>query len=89
MFRYGDILYTMGGPSNLRVARAYYSKALELTRGTSCRALWGIAACCANATDKVSSKVIIAVLAQPTFDTGTYASTIHDDDIAVAQYQAC
>lgn len=51
--RYADILYTIGGASNYKTARAYYAKAVELTAGGSLRALFGILACSAHITDKV------------------------------------
>ncbi|KAI8465040.1 MAG: hypothetical protein J3K34DRAFT_473827, partial [Monoraphidium minutum] len=43
--RYADVLLTLGGPANARTARAYYSKAVALTRGRSARALYGLVAC--------------------------------------------
>ena len=46
--RYGDVLLTLGSPSNARTARAYYSKAVQLTRGSSARALYGLVACAAQ-----------------------------------------
>ncbi|KXZ47288.1 hypothetical protein GPECTOR_36g15 [Gonium pectorale] len=52
--RYADILYTIGGPTNYKTARSYYSKAIELTMGGSLRALFGVLACCAHITEKVS-----------------------------------
>eukprot|EP00195_Chlamydomonas_chlamydogama_P009581 CAMPEP_0202894790 /NCGR_PEP_ID=MMETSP1392-20130828/4111_1 /ASSEMBLY_ACC=CAM_ASM_000868 /TAXON_ID=225041 /ORGANISM="Chlamydomonas chlamydogama, Strain SAG 11-48b" /LENGTH=304 /DNA_ID=CAMNT_0049579581 /DNA_START=42 /DNA_END=956 /DNA_ORIENTATION=- len=54
LIRYADVLYTMGGSSNYRMARAYYAKAVESSGGRSVRALWGILACCANITEKVA-----------------------------------
>lgn len=53
--RYADILYTIGGAGNCKTARSYYSKAVELSQGTSVRALYGICLCSSAATDKGSS----------------------------------
>jgi len=50
--RVADILYTLGGNSNLRQARAYYSRAVDLSQGASARGLFGILACSAAITDK-------------------------------------
>lgn len=50
--RYADILYTLGGATNLKAARTYYSKAVQLSNGLSTRALYGIAACSAHLQDK-------------------------------------
>ncbi|GIL75572.1 hypothetical protein Vretimale_15176 [Volvox reticuliferus] len=52
--RYADILYTIGGPTNYKTARSYYAKAIELTAGGSLRALFGVLACSAHITDKVT-----------------------------------
>lgn len=52
--RYADVLYTIGGSTNYKTARAYYAKAVELTAGGSLRALWGIMACTAHIGEKVS-----------------------------------
>lgn len=46
--RYADVLLTLGGTANARTARAYYSKAVQLTRGGSARALYGLVACAAQ-----------------------------------------
>lgn len=46
--RYGDALLTLGGAANARTARAYYSKAVQLTGGRSARALYGLTACAAQ-----------------------------------------
>jgi hypothetical protein len=46
--RYADVLLTLGGPTNARTARAYYSKAVTLTQGRSARALYGLVACAAQ-----------------------------------------
>lgn len=51
--RLADVLYTLGGNANLKAARAYYSKAVEVSGGSNARALWGVTACCANITEKV------------------------------------
>ncbi len=51
--RYADILYTLGGNNNLKIARAYFAKAVELSGGTSARALWGVMLCATNSTEKV------------------------------------
>ncbi|GAX84373.1 hypothetical protein CEUSTIGMA_g11795.t1 [Chlamydomonas eustigma] len=48
---YADVLYTIG---SFRLARSYYSKAVEASLGSSNRALFGILACYANITEKVS-----------------------------------
>jgi hypothetical protein len=53
LVRYADVLYTLGGNNNLRIARSYYAKAVELSGGTSTRALWGVMLCSANLTEKV------------------------------------
>lgn len=46
MLRYADVLYTMGGSKEqIATARKYYARALELSQGSSARALYGIAAC--------------------------------------------
>lgn len=45
--KYADVQYTLGGPAALRLARAHYAKAVELSAGTSARALYGILACAA------------------------------------------
>ncbi|KIY98996.1 TPR repeat protein oca3 [Monoraphidium neglectum] len=45
--RYADALLTLGGAPNARTARAYYAKAVQLTRGRSARALYGLAAAAA------------------------------------------
>ncbi|GLI61847.1 hypothetical protein VaNZ11_004355 [Volvox africanus] len=52
--RYADVLYTIGGPTNYKTARSYYAKAIELTAGGSLRALFGVLACSAHITDKVT-----------------------------------
>ncbi|PNH06369.1 ER membrane protein complex subunit 2 [Tetrabaena socialis] len=52
--RYADILYTLGGTTNYKTARAYYAKAIELTAGGSLRGLFGILACSAHIPDRVS-----------------------------------
>ncbi|GFH18524.1 TPR_REGION domain-containing protein [Haematococcus lacustris] len=54
LIRYADLLYTLGGNGHLKLARSYYSKAVELSAGTNMRALWGVMMCSANVTDKVS-----------------------------------
>jgi len=43
--RYADVLLTLGGATNARTARAYYSKAVTLSQGRSARALYGLVAC--------------------------------------------
>lgn len=37
-----------------RTAKTYYAKAVDLTAGGSLRALYGLAACAANLTEKVT-----------------------------------
>ena len=48
--QYADILYTIGGSSgqNFRTARSYYSAAVQLSKGTNIRALYGLCACSAQ-----------------------------------------
>ena len=57
LIRYADILYTIGGGPNYKAARSYYSKAIELSGGSSTRALYGVLACIANMPDKVGACV--------------------------------
>lgn len=52
LVRYADILYTLGGAANLRLARTYFAKAVEASHGRNVRALWGVTACCAHTTEK-------------------------------------
>lgn len=54
--RYADTLATIGGPVHLKTARAYYSRAVELTQGRCARALFGLLAC-QSAPDKVGGFV--------------------------------
>lgn len=58
--QYADVLYTMGGSaSNFRTARSYYAAALELSGGTSVRALYGITASTAQlGSIRVGSKYL-------------------------------
>lgn len=51
--RYADILFTLGGASNYRLARSYYAKAVEASAGRSVRALYGILACYNSLAEKV------------------------------------
>ena len=48
--QYADILYTMGGPTgaNYRTARSYYAAAVQLSKGSNIRALFGLCACAAQ-----------------------------------------
>lgn len=50
--RYADVLFTLGGPSSVKAARAYYAKAVQLSNGLSLRALYGLCACAAELGDK-------------------------------------
>eukprot|EP01113_Clastostelium_recurvatum_P008094 TRINITY_DN13796_c0_g1_i1.p1 TRINITY_DN13796_c0_g1~~TRINITY_DN13796_c0_g1_i1.p1 ORF type:complete len:320 (+),score=47.20 TRINITY_DN13796_c0_g1_i1:1-960(+) len=43
--RYAEIVYTMGGTENFRLARKYYAHSLELNERNNVRALYGLAAC--------------------------------------------
>mmetsp|Transcript_47946 Transcript_47946/g.91660 ORF Transcript_47946/g.91660 Transcript_47946/m.91660 type:complete len:299 (+) Transcript_47946:123-1019(+) len=43
--RYAEVLYTQGGPENLRTARKYFAAAVELTNANCLRALYGLWAC--------------------------------------------
>lgn len=54
LVRYADILYTMGGTNNLKIARSYYAKAVEASSGRETRALFGILQCAAGITDKTT-----------------------------------
>ncbi|KAL4420359.1 hypothetical protein ABPG77_006166 [Micractinium sp. CCAP 211/92] len=45
---YADTLYTIGGANNWRTARTYYSGVIEMTKGRSIRALYGVCACAAQ-----------------------------------------
>lgn len=42
LIKYADVLATLGSPSQLKAARAYYSQALRVSGGRSVRALYGI-----------------------------------------------
>lgn len=42
--KYAEVLYTMGGIENFRLARKYFAHALELNDSTNTRALWGLCA---------------------------------------------
>lgn len=53
--RYADVLYTLGGAGNCRTARSYYAKAIELSQGTSARALYGFISSSMATTDKGNS----------------------------------
>ncbi|KAK9791594.1 hypothetical protein WJX73_009768 [Symbiochloris irregularis] len=48
--QYADILYTIGGSNgnNFRTARSYYAAAVQLSKGTNVRALYGLCACSAQ-----------------------------------------
>jgi hypothetical protein len=48
--KYADILYTI---KNYRMARSYYSKAVEASQGRSARAMFGILSCYANIKENV------------------------------------
>eukprot|EP00026_Physarum_polycephalum_P014398 Phypoly_transcript_14907.p1 GENE.Phypoly_transcript_14907~~Phypoly_transcript_14907.p1 ORF type:complete len:310 (+),score=51.07 Phypoly_transcript_14907:39-932(+) len=52
--KYAELLYTMGGIENFRLARKYFAHSLELNDGaTNTRALWGL---CATALAIASAK---------------------------------
>lgn len=53
LVRYADVLATIGGQAHLRTARAYYSKALQVSGGRSVRALYGLLAVANHLPDKV------------------------------------
>lgn len=40
--KYAELLYTMGGMENFRLARKYFAYSLELNDATNTRALWGL-----------------------------------------------
>ncbi len=44
--RYAEILYTMGGLENFKLARKYFAHSLELNDVNNTRALWGLCAVC-------------------------------------------
>eukprot|EP00878_Enallax_costatus_P036444 GHUV01040930.1.p1 GENE.GHUV01040930.1~~GHUV01040930.1.p1 ORF type:complete len:227 (+),score=87.09 GHUV01040930.1:496-1176(+) len=52
LIRYADVLATIGGAAQLRTARAYYSKALQVSNGRSVRALYGLIAVANHLSDK-------------------------------------
>eukprot|EP00877_Chromochloris_zofingiensis_P004184 jgi/Chrzof1/13767/Cz08g11130.t1 len=56
--RYADTLFTLGGAANIRTARAYYSKAIQVSAGRSIRAIYGLLACCTHAPDKDNDRVL-------------------------------
>jgi len=43
--KYAEILYTLGGLENFKLARKYFAYSYELNDKTNVRALWGISAC--------------------------------------------
>jgi len=43
--KYADILYTMGGYDNLRLARKYYAQSLDLCQTTNIRSFYGLIMC--------------------------------------------
>jgi tetratricopeptide (TPR) repeat protein len=53
LLRMADVLLTMGGSNNLKLARSYYAKAVEVSAGKDVRALYGVLQCSAGITDKV------------------------------------
>ena len=53
--QYADLLYTLGGPSNQRLAQTHYAAAIKLSQGANMRALFGVCACAAQLSNaKVS-----------------------------------
>jgi tetratricopeptide (TPR) repeat protein len=42
--KYAELLYTMGGIENFKLARKYFAHSLELNNATNTRALWGLCA---------------------------------------------
>jgi len=42
--RYAELLYTMGGAENFKLARKYFAHSLELNSASNARALWGLSA---------------------------------------------
>lgn len=51
-----DTLYSLGGPSNWRLARGYYSGVIEAMESTQLRALYGVCACTAQLMDIQSTR---------------------------------
>lgn len=51
-----DTLYSLGGPSNWRLARGYYSGVIEAMESTQLRALYGVCACTAQLMDSQSTR---------------------------------
>uniref|UniRef100_A0A383WLN9 ER membrane protein complex subunit 2 n=1 Tax=Tetradesmus obliquus TaxID=3088 RepID=A0A383WLN9_TETOB len=52
LIKYGDTLASIGGAAQLRTARAYYAKALQVSGGRSVRALYGLIAVANQLPDK-------------------------------------
>lgn len=52
LVRTADILFILGGPSGLKLARSYYAKAVEVSNGKDVRALYGILQSSAGITEK-------------------------------------
>ena len=46
--QYADVLYTLGGPQNQRLAQTHYAAAIKLSQGANVRALFGVCACAAQ-----------------------------------------
>lgn len=55
--RYADLLYSLGGAEQCRTARAYYSKALQLSGGRCTRALVGLLAATGGGRDPTAGAV--------------------------------
>ncbi|KAF6257393.1 hypothetical protein COO60DRAFT_1234897 [Scenedesmus sp. NREL 46B-D3] len=53
LIKYADVLSSTGGAAQLRTARAYYAKALQVSGGRSARALYGLVAVANHLPDKV------------------------------------
>lgn len=81
--RYADILYTLGGNSNMRQARTYYSRAVDLTQGQSARGLFGILASSAAITDKVCA------LLCPNKDLSALVLELECADVCTLSWRTC
>lgn len=58
--KYADLLYSLGGAEQCRTARAYYSKALQLSGGRCSRALVGLLAATGGGRDPAAGAVDVA-----------------------------
>eukprot|EP00850_Spirogloea_muscicola_P000576 SM000002S05656 [mRNA] locus=s2:1463433:1465490:+ [translate_table: standard] len=53
---YAEILYTIGGPDNVRSARKFFAAAAEYSGGKNTRALYGICLCTAASSQTASGR---------------------------------